>query len=43
MNELYVSPSVEILNVMVEKGFEGSAYDPEYSQDPDDPYVVPTV
>ena len=32
-NELYIAPEVEVINVMVEKGFEASA-----TMNPDDPY-----
>jgi len=31
MNEIYEAPELEVLNVMVEKGFEGSVVDgPEF-------------
>ena len=28
MNEMYVAPELEVLEVMVEQGFEGSAIEP---------------
>ena len=29
MNEIYEAPVLEVLNVMVEKGFQASGFDPE--------------
>ena len=38
MNEIYEAPELEVLNVMIEKGFQSSS-DPNFGEGIEDPFA----